>query len=96
MSSGDTRSQSRDIEHVSTFNFTQGFHTSINSCRTAVGPQSTRQETNSRSQLTHLTMRLLSPLILSLTALSSCVFAQDAAANKVKYDYQVGSDSVLY
>ncbi|KAG1806823.1 Hsp90 protein-domain-containing protein [Suillus plorans] len=64
------------------------FHTSINSCRTAVGPQSTRQETNSRSQLTHSTMRLLSPLILSLTALSSCVFAQDAGVNKVKYDYQ--------
>lgn len=35
-------------------------------------------------------MRLLHPLILSLTALSSCVFAQDAGANthKVKHDYQ--------
>ncbi|KAG2118761.1 Hsp90 protein-domain-containing protein [Suillus discolor] len=43
---------------------------------------------HSRSQLTHSTMRLLSPLILSLTALSSCVLAQDAGANKVKYDYQ--------
>jgi heat shock protein beta len=35
-------------------------------------------------------MRLLSPLILSLTALSSCVFAQEVGANthKVKHDYQ--------
>ncbi|KAG2056445.1 HSP90-domain-containing protein [Suillus hirtellus] len=63
-------------------------HVVSNTCRTAVGLQSTRQETNSRFQLTHSTMRLLSPLILSLTALSSCVFAQDAGANKVKYDYQ--------
>jgi hypothetical protein len=33
----------------------------------------------------------LRPLILSLTALSLCVFAQDAGANahKVKHDYQV-------
>lgn len=35
-------------------------------------------------------MRLLHPLILSLTALSSCVLAQDAGASvhKVKHDYQ--------
>jgi hypothetical protein len=38
-------------------------------------------------------MRLLHPLILSLTALSSCVLAQDAgaSAHKVKHDYQVGT-----
>lgn len=43
-------------------------------------------------------MRLLHPLILSLTALSSCVFAQDAGANthKVKHDYQVGHTLCLF
>jgi len=42
-------------------------------------------------------MRLLHPLTLTLAALSSCVFAQDASANvhKVKHDYQVCSARLL-
>ncbi|KAG2077431.1 HSP90-domain-containing protein [Suillus decipiens] len=54
------------------------------------GLQSTSKETNSHFSSTHSTMRFLHPLILSLAALSSCAFAQDAddTVHKVKYDYQ--------